>query len=698
MFDRERALSLLRKAVGVPTAGFRSHQWEAIDQVVNHRQRLQLVQATGWGKSLVYFLATRALRDQGAGPTLLVSPLLALMRNQVEMAARAGIRAQTLNSTNRDDWPGIQSALAGNELDLLLVSPERLANEEFVKGTLLPIAATVGLLVVDEAHCISDWGHDFRPDYQRIRSILQVLPRGIPFLAVTATANQRVVDDIIRQVPDLVAVRGPLTRESLALQNVRFDDHASRLAWLASVLRVLPGSGIVYTLTVRDSERVARWLREQGHPVEAYHGELGAGREELEQRLLRNEVKALVATSALGMGFDKPDLAFVVHYQRPGSVVHYYQQVGRAGRAIPRALGILASGPDDRDIVDYFIRSAFPPRARVFSVLEALETAEDGLSLTDLEGKVNLSRGHLQDILKVLAVESPSPVMKVKTRWYRSAVAWSPDEEKIARLHDLRRQEQARMDDYSTTKGCLMAFLAAELDQPCAPCGRCSNCTGQPLVPVRGGHEDMEAALKFLRLLEVPIEPRRLWIGSAMERYRWSGRIPPELQPCEGRALCRWDDPRWGELVRRGKHSDGRFSDELLDASVQMLLQRWRPEPSPRWLTWVPSWRHPDLVPDLAKRLASRLGLPAFEALFLLRKTEPQKTRENSFHQLKNLDGALVARTAVSADELLQEPVLLVDDLVDSRWTFTVCSALLRQAGSGPVHPLALAQTTKGGE
>ena len=409
-----KAITLLRQALGNPGAEFREGQWEAISALVQKRARLLVVQRTGWGKSIVYFLATRFLRDQGAGRTLLISPLLSLMRNQIAAARNIGVNAQTINSSNQTDWPRIEGELRGNEIDVLLISPERLANDDFVNRCLLPVASRLGLFVVDEAHCISDWGHDFRPDYQRIVRILRALPRNIPVLATTATANDRVVDDIVQQLgPNLEVQRGPLTRASLSLQNIYLRSQEERMAWIASILPGLPGSGIVYTLTVHDSERLAEWLKSQGIDAEPYHGALETEqREALENRLLNNEVKALVATVALGMGFDKPDLGFVIHFQRPTSVVHYYQQVGRAGRAVDNAYGVLLNGEEDDEIAEYFIRTAFPATEDVDHLLAAMQAANGALTVPNLQQRVNQSKGKIEKILKFLLLESPAPIQR----------------------------------------------------------------------------------------------------------------------------------------------------------------------------------------------------------------------------------------------------------------------------------------------
>ena len=480
---KSHALRHLRLALGDPMADFRPGQWESIQALLD-RRRLLVVERTGWGKSMVYFLATRLLRDAGAGPSLLISPLLSLMRNQLEAAARMGVRAESINSTNPDDWERIEQELRDNKIDILLVSPERLANEKFRDSVLAHIAERVGLFVVDEAHCISDWGHDFRPDYRRIVRVLQALPSNIPVLATTATANDRVVNDVISQLgKDIRLVRGPLVRESLKLQNITMESPAARMAWLAKTIPSLPGSGVVYTLTQRDAERVAQWLRINDIAAKAYHADVADSeggtpqREELEQQLLRNDLKVLVATVALGMGFDKPDLGFVIHFQRPASVVHYYQQVGRAGRAVDEAFGILLHGEEDDPIADFFIRNAFPPQQHVEAILGELDKADGGLSVRELEARLNLKHSQLEKALKYLSVELPAPITKIGSKWNVTAAAerYRINDVYVEAITAMRREEQTQMQAYMAHEGCLMEFLARTLDDPHAgPCGKCA--------------------------------------------------------------------------------------------------------------------------------------------------------------------------------------------------------------------------------
>ncbi|MAD26806.1 MAG: ATP-dependent DNA helicase RecG [Pseudomonadales bacterium] len=694
--EKQEAQQLLQTALANPAAEFRDGQWEAIDALVNNRQKLLVVQRTGWGKSSVYFISTKIFRDRGMGPTIIVSPLLALMRNQIESAQRLGIVAETMNSTNQNDWQAVTQRILHNQIDCLLISPERLANDNFIESVLQPIADRIALLVIDEAHCISDWGHDFRPDYRRIVNILRQLPANTPVLGTTATANNRVVEDIQTQLGDIQIHRGPLTRESLALQTMVLPDQASRLAWLAQVIPSLPGTGIVYTLTVRDAEQVAVWLSANGIDAKAYHGSVehdgfensNTYRQHLEELLLNNQLKVLVATTALGMGYDKPDLSFVIHYQAPGSIVAYYQQVGRAGRGIAHAVGVLMSGVEDQDIHEFFRDSAFPSEAHVNEILWVLEQS-DGLSIRSIEEKTNLRHGQIEKVLKLLSVENPAPVIKDGSRWVRTPVRYQMDHARIAHLTGQRVQEWQEVQAYLEYAGCKMTFLRRALDDhDPTPCGKCSSCLGRPVINAPVDPALAHRAGTFLKHAEMVITPKAQVAANAFLEYGFRGNLPLQLRAQEGRVLSRWGDAGWGRMVADNKHT-GRFSDELVEAMLEMIQQRWQPNPTPRWVCCVPSRNHPELVPDFARRLAARLDLPFVDAISKVKDNQPQKGQQNRFHQCRNLDGAF------AVTQLYQgQPVLLVDDIVDSGWTMTVIAALLQQAGSGVVYPVALASSS----
>ena len=695
--NRQQAERLLQIAIGNSHARFRAGQWEAIDAVSNRRAKLLLVQRTGWGKSAVYFVATRIFRDAGRGPTIIVSPLLALMRNQVEAAQRLGIRAASIDSSNRDDWDAIITDVINDQTDALLITPERLANEDFRQRTLMKIADRIGLLVVDEAHCISDWGHDFRPDYRRLTNVLRMLPRNTPVLGTTATANDRVIGDIKTQLADFQIQRGPLSRHSLSLQTIRLDNQASRLAWLAQSIPQIPGSGIVYVLTKRDAEQVAAWLSRHGISARAYHAGLQgqAGHDErrrLEGMLLNNEIKVLVATTALGMGYDKPDLSFVIHYQAPSSVVAYYQQVGRAGRAIPSAVGILLAGEEDDQIHDYFRRTAFPPERTVEKVLYALEDS-DGQSIIELQNQLNMRQSQIEQVLKVLSVEVPSPAIKIGPKWHRTAAEFELDRERIHRLSGQREREWQEFQEYVDTDNCFMEYLGHMLDDPAVErCGKCANCMGKPVISITVEHELEVEAVRFLRRSELPFEPRKSIRKGVLPTYGFpDDRLVPELQASEGRILSQWGDAGWGAVVAADKESE-HFRDELVRAVAEMVRERWQPDSPVEWVTCVPSLRCPALVPDFARRLADKLKLPFCDVIQKVRDCPPQKQQANTFHQCRNLDGAFKVVGRVPAS-----PVLLVDDVVDSRWTMTVLAALLRRSGSGLVYPVGLATAGIGG-
>ena len=683
---RPRAEEVLRGLAG-PAARLRDDQWTAIHALVVQRRRALVVQRTGWGKSAVYFVATALLRAAGAGPTVIVSPLLALMRNQIDAAARAGVQAVTVNSANTDGWEATYAAIDAGEVDVLLVSPERLNNPDFRDRVLPRLTASAGLLVVDEAHCVSDWGHDFRPDYRRLRALIAELPPGIPVLATTATANDRVVRDVTEQLGlasgQPLVLRGSLDRESLRLSVVRLPTPAQRLGWLAAHLAELPGAGIVYTLTVAAAEEVAEFLRERGFPVASYTGKTDPEqRLAAEADLLANRVKALVATSALGMGFDKPDLGFVVHLGAPSSPVAYYQQIGRAGRAVQRAEVVLLPGAEDRDIWAYFASLAFPPEPLVRRTLEVL--SDRPLSTAAIETRVDLSRTRLEMLLKVL--DSDGAVHRVKGGWVATGEPWVYDAERHRRIATAREAEQAAMLAYLDTPECRLVYLRRQLDDDTEqPCGRCDTCTGTVWSPAVDADTEAAAQQRISRP-GVALPPRKQWpSGMAELGVPASGRIPAAELADEGRVIGRLSDIGWGTRLRELVSGDDvPVPPDVLDACVTVLAG-WSWAARPVGVVGVGSRTRPHQLAHLARRISEIGRLP------LLGTAAPLGPRPapsaNSAQRLAAVwDGFTVPDLAG-----LDGPVLLVDDVVDSGWTATVVARLLRRAGASAVLPFALA-------
>ena len=707
------------RALAGPDARLREDQWTAIRALVTGRRRALVVQRTGWGKSAVYFTATALLRARGAGPTVIVSPLLALMRNQIEAADRAGIHARTVNSANVDEWEQVYAEVAGGAVDVLLVSPERLNNPGFRDLVLPKLTAAAGMLVVDEAHCISDWGHDFRPDYRRLRTLLEELPPGVPVLATTATANARVTRDVAEQLGaggehETLVLRGPLDRGSLHLAVVRLPA-AQRLAWLAEHLGELHGSGIIYTLTVAAAQESAAFLRDRGHHVAAYTGrDDNAQRQAAENSLLANELKALVATSALGMGFDKPDLGFVVHLGAPQSPVAYYQQIGRAGRGVRRADVILLPGAEDADIWAYFGSLAFPPQRLVQATLAALAEAGGPVSTSALETRVDLSRSRLEMMLKVLDVDGA--VRRVSGGWAATGLAWAYDADRYARVSAERAREQRAMLGYATTTTCRMEYLRRELDDPAAaPCGRCDNCTRRPWSDAVSAAGTAAASDRLLRA-GTAITPRKMWPAGMKDlAVDVSGKIPAELSAEPGRALGRLTDLGWGPRLRSllaADAADGQVPEEFVTAMVKVLAG-WDWAVRPAGVVTLASRTKPQLIRSLGERIAQLGRLRYLGALEYAAgggahpgsgsacpdggSAGPADgaRQYNSAHRLRALwDALAVPDQVASAVAGLGGPVLLVDDRLETGWTMTVAARLLRAAGAPAVLPLVLAVTS----
>lgn len=673
---------ILKKYYG-ENAQFRDGQKEAIEDVLQGKRTL-VVQKTGWGKSLVYFMATRIIRKRSVGITLIISPLLALMNNQIESATKLELQVRSINSENQEEWEGILDEINRNCVDALIISPERLANAEFKELLMKRLSVQIGLLVVDEAHCISDWGHDFRPDYRRIVDIINVLPSNVPVLATTATANNRVVEDIKDQLGgNLQISRGSLMRDSLAIQVIRLDSKEERLAWLADNISLLSGTGIIYCLTVSDCKLVSQWLNSKGICCNSYYAGMDQEeKREAVERFMNDEIKALVATVAFGMGFDKPDIAFVIHFQKPGNVVAYYQQIGRAGRAIEQAYAVLFCGREDDEINNYFIDSAFPTEDLMNDVVKTV-TEHPGTKKMDFEQYINMKRRKIDQCIKYLLVNGD--IYKEGKAYYKTPRVWKADLKKSNQITNIRRLELKQINDFANTPGCYMKYIANVLDDTNAKeCRKCSNCLGTAIFPEKPSLPNVIDAQRFIKEAFYIIEPRKKWPNGI--RIEEKNNILIESQCEQGLVLSNYGDAGWGKLVAECKYEKGYFDEQLLNASVE-LLQDYVKDNDIKWVTNISSRRRPDLVRNFAKKLASCMKLEYRDVIEKKSDARCQKELNTNYLQFQN------AYDSFEVVEALPENVLLVDDMVDSRWTFTVCGYMLRKKGSGKVFPYALANT-----
>lgn len=677
-------LSELKKYYG-HNAEFREGQEEAIKNILDGKRTL-VVQKTGWGKSLVYFLATKIIRMKTKKITLIISPLLALMNNQIESANKLEMNVRTLNSENKEEWDFIVQEINKSNVDALIISPERLADDYFQNILITNLNVNIGLFVVDEAHCISDWGHDFRPDYRRIINIVKFLPSNIPVLATTATANNRVVNDIKAQLGnDIIISRGSLMRKSLAIQVIKLISKEERLAWLASNINQIPGTGIIYCLTINDCKLVEKWLKEHDIECESYYASVDKGKKtEIIEKFMNNQIKVLVATVAFGMGFDKGDISFVIHFQKPGNVVAYYQQIGRAGRAINKAYAVLFCGSEDDEINNYFIDSAFPTEKEMNDVIN-LVSPNHGLKMADFEKNINMKRVKIEKCIKYLLVNGD--VYKEGSKYYKTPRPWNPDIEKSQEITEIRRNELKQMNEFTDISGCYMKFIADALDDVASKrCGCCANCMKHDIFEIAVSMADFDKAALFIKQDFNVIEPRKKW--PAAVKLLNKNTISADYMCEEGRVLSNYGDAGWGKCVAECKYKIGVFDDQLIEASIE-LLKDFVVENNIKWVTSIPSLRRPELVKNFAVKIADRLKLPFSISIIKKYNNKFQKELHTSYLQFKNANDSF----EVLNKNILNGNVLLIDDMVDSRWTFTVCGYKLRSSGCGKVYPFALANT-----
>lgn len=692
---KQYAEKLLKTMIG-QSAKFHAGQWEAIESALKGNRTL-VVQKTGWGKSIFYFIASKLLNEKRGGVTILVSPLLSLMRNQIESAKKIGIRAVTINSENAEEWDNIELMLKNGDCDIILISPERLANKEFMDKIIPSIKGGPNMIVVDEAHCISDWGHDFRPNYSRIVNVIKTLPPNVPVIATTATANNRVIEDIKNQIgKNLTLIKGTLMRESLNIQIIKLSTQVQRMAWLVENINKINGSGIIYCSTTRDCNKISEWLNSNGINALPYHSNLSSDdeikktlREERERLLIENKVKVLVSTIALGMGFDKGDISFVIHFQMPGNIIRYYQEIGRAGRKLDNAYAVLLVGEEDRQISEYFIESAFPKRQQLENVLQIIEQSDEGVNLSDIKKLINMTHGGINKCLQLLDLHGI--ITKVNKKYIRTLNQYNYNDFRVEEILETRYRELNFMERYITTNQCYMRFIANELDDNTNDkCGKCCNCISGKYFPDKVLEKNVKAAEIFVKNRIIKLKINKQWPSGVIALT--GKRIPIQELNEEGRVLSCYGDSGWGKIVEEDKYKREYFRDELVEATINIVNNKWKELSKIDCVVAVPSLRKPKLVKSFAERVADRLKVPFLDIIKKPVETEEQKYMENSNMQAKNAYNAFKVE-----DQVNYENVLLIDDMVDSGWTLTACGALIKRNGAIRVYPYALASTSKNG-
>lgn len=693
---RGYAENLLKDMLG-REASFHNGQWEAIESALSSKRTL-VIQRTGWGKSIVYFIASKIIKERVGGVTLLVSPLLSLMRNQIESASKIGINACTINSDNQEEWNCIEEKLKGGTCDILLVSPETLSKSDFRQRIIPMINSGINMIVIDEAHCISDWGHDFRPDYFRIVNIIKMLPPNVPVIATTATANERVINDIKEQLGENInVIKGSLMRESLRIQVIKTDSQIEKMAWLLDNINNIDGSGIIYCLTTRDCDRVAELLSNNGINALAYHTRLAKDKNEnkklcleRENLLIENKVKVIVSTSKLGMGFDKGDISFVIHYNSPGNLIRYYQEIGRAGRKLDVAYAVMLVGKEDKEIAKYFIESAFPSRKQMEDILYVIESSTVGINLNSIVSKVNMSERKIKQCIKLL--ELHEVIAFSDRKYFRNPMKeYSYEIFRSDEILGIRNKELEVMDKYISTDECYMAFIAKQLDdRSFESCGKCCNCSGEVYFDEKPSYKSIKIVESFVNNISLTIKVRKRWPAGTVRDTQMN--IPINEQNEIGRVLSNYADIGWGKIVSEDKYYNKYFRDELVDATVDLIENKWQGLEKLDSVAYVPSLRRPELVKSFAYRVAKKLNVKFLDIIKKPKETEQQKLMENSSMQAKNAYNSFDIEDGIEYGN-----ILLIDDMVDSGWTLTVCGALLKRNGADKVYPYALASTEKSG-
>jgi ATP-dependent DNA helicase RecQ len=610
------------------------------------------------------------------GVTIVFSPLIALMRDQVRSLRNKGIRAAAINS-NQDEEENvaiIEKAQA-NQLDILYIAPERMENAEWISAS---FEMKIAMVVIDEAHCISIWGQSFRPNYRRIVNLVRLLPKSFPVLATTATATPRVEADIIEQVgSDLIPIRGKLLRSNIRLSVVHVQSEDEKFFWLAENLPKLRKTGIIYTGTQASTDIYSNWLQYLGFNSAAYNGRLDAEtRMRIESDFIGNKYDCVVSTNALGMGIDKPDIRFIIHTQVPQSPIHYYQEIGRAGRDGQEAHAILLYNPHaDDELPKAFIEGSKPSFNKYEKVIAATKKAL--LGQNEIIKATNLKQTQVSVIIADLIDQGILNEQQGKSKkYFYNPDAPSLDISAFEILRSSQMQELHKMLEYAITDACRMQYLCSYLGDSME--GRCGVCDNDTRIRLSiNSTESLKARLQgfretFFPLLEVESSRSRIVNGVAASYYRVSNV---------------------GAALKHSKYQGGGdFPDWLLRLTMKAYRKHFGSLAFDLVL-YVPPTESGDLVRNFAEKVADTLSIPISHGLVKVGVSSPQKVFQSGISKKDNVHGKFAH---MQPAEILGNRILLIDDIFDSGYTIKEIGQYLTSLGATTIAPLVIARTVGG--
>ncbi|WP_294966078.1 RecQ family ATP-dependent DNA helicase [Sulfurimonas sp.] len=663
---REEAELKLKNIFGFDN--FFDDQWKTIDRVLQ-KKRVLLIEKTGFGKSLTFqFPAT-----QFDGLTIIFFFFFALMRDQIKSLDEKGIKADLINSqeTNERNDLIIEKAI-NNELKILYITPERLASASWQNAV---SKMNISFIVIDEAHCISTWGHEFRPDFRRIIKLMQVLPSNIPVLATTATATLSVSEDIKEQIGNNIEIiRGDLLRENLKLNVIHVENEEDKMAWMLSYLKNVSGNGLVYTGTTINTEIYSKWLESEKLNTIFYHGKMdGDIKKGIEKEWMNDKYKAVIATNALGMGIDKSNIRFIIHTQITQSLIHYYQEIGRAGRDGKTAEIFLLFNVKDTALPLSFINGARPSVKKYEKVISALK--EEPLGEKNLMKATNLKQTQVRtikaDLLdqKIIIEVKYGSNKKYEYKYNASQL----DTTVFENLRNHRLEKFKKMLKYINTNKCKMLYLCNYLgdsnSNSCEICDSCSNNKNQFSMSKNDKEKIKQFQDNFFPILEVETTKTNLINGIASSYYGFSNV---------------------GTIINKCKYKDGgNFPNILLKQTLRAFGKTFKDQKFDLVL-FVPPTKSGKLVENFANKLAMTLKLP-ITPLVKIRDTKEQKIFQIGALKTENIKDAFDINI-----DIINKSILLIDDIFDSGATIKEIGKMLTNKGAKIIAPLVIAKTVGG--